>query len=197
MKKLVLVLVTVGLLICSCSLNVNAEETDEGDDLYVTSSTEKSDNNSESDATLVDEVVAATDFESVEKLTPGVIIEGYPCEGLVIPFAATEDYDRTQPHLTKQSGIFYGPSGKETYYNLPMGNVINYMRSLGYTTEEYPYWVRDDGAKMLGSYVMIAANTYAYPKGTVMDTSLGKGLVCDKCVAAIYGDVSVDIAVTW
>ena len=28
-----------------------------------------------------------------------------------------------RPHLTKSGGVFAGPSGKETYYNLPMGKV--------------------------------------------------------------------------
>ncbi|MBQ1574990.1 MAG: hypothetical protein IIZ78_28005, partial [Clostridiales bacterium] len=44
-----------------------------------------------------------------------------------------------RPHLTKSAGVFQGPSGKETYYNLPMGQVINNMRGLGYSVEEYPF----------------------------------------------------------
>ena len=35
------------------------------------------------------------------------------------------------PHLTRQCGVFEGPSGKETFYNLPMGRVIQYMEALG------------------------------------------------------------------
>lgn len=47
-----------------------------------------------------------------------------------------------KPHITKSGGVFDGPSGKETYYNLPMGRCISIMRDMGYDVESYPYWVR-------------------------------------------------------
>ena len=71
------------------------------------------------------------------------------------------------------------------------------MRDCGYSEEEYPYWVRNDGAKMLGDYVMVAANLSVYPRGSIVETSLGTGLVCDLCVGATYGDTDLDIAVNW
>ena len=146
------------------------------------------------DATETEQTIIASADDSVVE-TPGIIIEGYPAEGIIIPFKEYY-YDESQPHLTKQSGVFYGPSGKETYYNLPMGRVINYMRDLGYTTEEYPYWVRSDGAKMLGDYVMVAADLSVYSKGSIVPTSLGKGIVCD--TGAFAGSsVALDIAVNW
>ena len=146
------------------------------------------------DATETEQTIIASADDSVIE-TPGIIIEGYPAEGIVIPFKEYY-YDESQPHLTKQSGVFYGPSGKETYYNLPMGRVINYMRELGYTTEEYPYWVRSDGAKMLGDYVMVAADLSVYSKGSIVPTSLGNGIVCD--TGAFAGSsVALDIAVNW
>lgn len=146
------------------------------------------------DATEIEQTIVASADDSVIE-TPGIIIEGYPAEGIVIPFKEYY-YDESQPHLTKQSGVFYGPSGKETYYNLPMERVINYMRELGYTTEEYPYWVRNDGAKMLGDYVMVAADLSVYSKGSIVPTSLGKGIVCD--TGAFAGSsVALDIAVNW
>ena len=55
--------------------------------------------------------------------------------------------------LSKRSGVNYGPSGKETYYNLNMNGVVNIMRSMGNYDE---YWVRNDGCKMLGNYIMVA-----------------------------------------
>lgn len=146
------------------------------------------------DATGIEQTIIASADDSVSE-TPGIIIEGYPAEGIAIPFKEYY-YDESQPHLTKQSGVFYGPSGKETYYNLPMGRVINYMRDLGYTTEEYPYWVRNDGAKMLGDYVMVAADLSVYSKGSIVPTSLGNGIVCD--TGAFAGSsVALDIAVNW
>jgi len=102
-----------------------------------------------------------------------------------------------RPHLTRSGGIFDGPSGKETYYNLNMGGCVRIMRDKGYSLDDYPYWIRDDGAKMFGDYVMVAMNTNIYPKGTVVETSMGQAMVVDHCVAATWGTVAVDIAVNW
>ena len=125
-----------------------------------------------------------------EYMTPGIIFDTTVLEVQeIVPF---ETNDPLPDHLTRSSGVFYGPSGKETFYNLPMGNCINVMRDLGYSVEQYPFWVREDGCKMLGYYVMIAANTNIYPKGTILQTSMGKGIVVDHCVAG-----NIDITVTW
>lgn len=99
--------------------------------------------------------------------------------------------------LTKSKGVVYGPSGKETYYNLNMTNVINTMRRLGYSEEEYPYWIRDDGVKMLGDYVMIAANFEIRPRGTIIESSLGYAIVCDTGGFAENNSTQIDIAVSW
>lgn len=126
--------------------------------------------------------------ENEESDTPGAVIY-LPTEIQEILDIQSYGYDETQPHLTKQGGVFYGPNGKETYYNLNMNKCIEYMNNLGYN---YEVWVRADGVKMFGNYVMIAVNTYTYPKGTILETSLGTGIVVDHCVAG-----NVDIAVTW
>lgn len=103
-----------------------------------------------------------------------------------------------RPHLTKSGGVFTGPSGKETYYNLPMGKVISNMRNLGYDVETYPFYVREDGAKMLGEFVIIAADYDIRPIGTVVETSLGYGLVCDTGGFASGGvTTQLDIATDW
>ena len=99
--------------------------------------------------------------------------------------------------LTKELGGNMGPAGRETYYNLPMQGCINKMRSLGYSEEEYPYWVRDDGAKMLGRYVMIAANWKIRPLGTILETSLGWSIVVDTGDFVADYPYGVDIAVDW
>ena len=101
------------------------------------------------------------------------------------------------PRLTASMGVNYGPSGKETYYNLPMGGCIQIMRDLGYSAEEYPYWIREDGAKMLGDYVMCAAELSTRPKGTILETSLGKAIVVDTGYFAYSNPTQVDICVTW
>jgi hypothetical protein len=103
----------------------------------------------------------------------------------------------TGPKLTASMGVNSGPSGKETYYNLPMDGCIQIMRSLGYSEEEYPYWIREDGCKMLGDYVMVAANLSIRPKGTIIESSLGKAIVVDTGYFAYYDSTQIDICVTW
>lgn len=98
------------------------------------------------------------------------------------------------PVLTAFAGTITGPSGKETYYNLNMSGVVSIMRSLGNTDE---YWVRDDGVKMLGDYVMVAANLDVHPRGSLVETSLGMGIVCDTGSFASGNSTQLDIAVSW
>ena len=99
--------------------------------------------------------------------------------------------------LTASKGSITGPSGKETYYNLPMGTIVSIMRAKGYSEEEYPYWVREDGAKMFGDYVMVAANLQIRPKGTIVETSLGLGIVVDTGGFAANNPTQLDIATNW
>ena len=87
-----------------------------------------------------------------------------------------------------------GPSGKETYYNLNMSGVVSIMRRMGNTDE---YWVRDDGCKMLGDYIMCAANLRVHPRGTLVECSLGTCIVCDTGGFASRNSHQLDIAVTW
>ena len=100
-------------------------------------------------------------------------------------------------HLTMYEGAIMGPSGKETYYNLDMSGVVSIMRSYGYSEEDYPYWVREDGVKMLGDYVMVAASFDIRPRGTILDSSLGSAIVCDTGGFASYNQTQLDIAVDW
>ena len=100
----------------------------------------------------------------------------------------------TGPKLTKSKGVNYGPIGKETYYNLPIGGVVRTMRNLGYSESEYPYWVRSDGCKMLGPYIMVAANFNHFPRGSVVECSRGVALVCD---TGHLGWNHLDIATQW
>ncbi len=100
--------------------------------------------------------------------------------------------------LTKEGGVNYYNGIKETYYNLDMSYVVELMRYEGYSEEDYPYSVSDEnGCKMLGNYIMVAANLDRYPKGTIVETSLGMGIVCDTGEFAVSNPNQFDIAVTW
>ena len=96
--------------------------------------------------------------------------------------------------LTPSAGVNYGPSGKETYYNLDMSGVVSIMRGMGNNDN---YWVRSDGAKMLGNYVMVAANLNVHPRGSLVETSLGTGIVCDTGGFAYGNATQLDIATSW
>ena len=98
------------------------------------------------------------------------------------------------PVLSKRKGVVYGPSGKETYYNLNMSIIVRMMKRRGF---DYEYWVRDDGVKMFGDYVMVAANLDRHPRGSLVETSLGTGIVCDTGGFAKRNPTQIDIATTW
>lgn len=98
------------------------------------------------------------------------------------------------PVLSRSNGSVKGPNGKETYYNLNMNGVVNIMRRMGNTDE---YWVRDDGCKMLGNYIMCAANLGVHPRGSLVESSLGTCIVCDTGGFARGNSQQLDIAVTW
>lgn len=107
--------------------------------------------------------------------------------------AETSSSSWTGPKLTAAKGANYGPSGKETYYNLDMSWVVWYMHYLGYTGE---YHVREDGVKMLGDYIMCGADFSKHPRGSLIETSLGTAIVADTGYFYL-SDVDVDIATAW
>lgn len=85
------------------------------------------------------------------------------------------DYSRLNP----TDGVNYYNGVLETYYDLDMSWCISVMRGMGYDGVNYPYWVRSDGVKMLGDYVMCAADFDYEPRGTITSTSLGTAIVVD------------------
>ena len=100
----------------------------------------------------------------------------------------------TGPVLNAFAGVNDGPTGFETYYNMNMAGVVDIMRGMGNTDE---YWVRDDGVKMLGDYVMVAANLDIFERGSIVDCSLGQAIVCDTGGFAAYNPTQLDVAVAW
>lgn len=99
--------------------------------------------------------------------------------------------------LTKSKGaqVYVDGNGvahRETYYDLPMGVAI---RTCGANNT---YTIRSDGAKVdQDGYVLVAANLAAYPRCTVVDTSMGPGKVYDTGGFAARYPYGFDLATDW
>ena len=110
------------------------------------------------------------------------------------PDFMTRNYDWNGEKLDSYNGRVSGPSGQETYYNLDMDKCVQIMRDKGYN---YDYWVRSDGVKMYGNYVMVAADLSTRPKGTIVETTLGDGIVVDTGTFVETNPSQLDVAVAW
>lgn len=108
----------------------------------------------------------------------------------------------SENHLTKYKGVGNAPNGfVETYYDLDMSGVVSNMRRLGFSEEEYPYWVDEvRGTKMFGPYIIVAADTdqvYFYNFGDIVETDLGTGIVCDTGTFRYSNPAKFDVATAW
>ena len=122
--------------------------------------------------------------------TKSVLIRGAVICALLSFSILNSGYDYK---LTRSLGRVDGVSEVETWYNLPMDLVIENMRKRGYSEADYPYYIRNDGVKMFGDFVIVAADLNKYPRGSVVYTTLGQGMVLDT-----GEDLSgFDIAVIW
>ena len=72
-----------------------------------------------------------------------------------------------------------------------MSGVVSIMRNMG---NNDAYWVREDGVKMLGDYVMVAADLQEHPRGSVVESSLGQAIVVD---TGYLEKDQLDVAVAW
>ncbi len=133
----------------------------------------------------VEEAKAEKKALEVEMLAAAVSDPGYVETSYTAP---------TGGCLTPSGGVYNGPSGLETYYNLPMDGVIEQARNFGIEGE---YWVRDDGVKMYGDYVICACNRDIYPLGSLVETSFGTGISLDTGAFVAWNPTNVDIATSW
>ena len=117
-----------------------------------------------------------------------------PTEEISVEYGAILDTFRPNGVLSAASGVNYFGDQKETYYNLPMDVVVNVAKQRGIAGE---YSVREDGVKMMGEYIIIAANQTVHPYGSLVETSLGTGIVLDTGGFALTNPNQVDIAVNW
>lgn len=131
------------------------------------------------------------------------VLDGAPTE-LIVSRAKKEDPKpapvifRPKPNaLTSSKGahVYVDTSGvahRETYYDLPMNIVIRSCGAGG------SYAIRSDGAKVdQDGYVLVAANYAAYPRCTVVDTSMGPGKVYDTGGFAVRHPYGFDLATDW
>ena len=101
--------------------------------------------------------------------------------------------DRSKgPILTKEAGSIYYDGHKETYYNLDLSNVIR-----GWEDEFGEYHVDERGFKMLGDYIIVAANLDVHPRGSIVECSAGQAVVLDTGGFAKNNPTQLDVAVAW
>ena len=95
--------------------------------------------------------------------------------------------------LTAKLGKVQFQGHTETYYNLNMNRVVSRTNNeLG--VQESLYWEREDGCKMYGLWVIVAAHP-SVARYSFVETSRGMGIVLDSHTTSdknLY-----DIATTW
>ena len=99
-----------------------------------------------------------------------------------LPDDALHPYALTSDINDGVTGKYEGVCGTETYYDytiMCMDIVIHTAREYGYAEDEYPFHINEYGCCMLGDYIMCFADYNTYPYGSILDTSLGKGIVID------------------
>ena len=78
--------------------------------------------------------------------------------------------------LTMRSGVNVFEGHKETYYNLPMRKICERAANNGLIAD---YSESEDGLKMYGPFVIVAADWNVHPYGSIVNTSRGIGIVLD------------------
>ena len=150
----------------------------------------------------------------VKEAVDAVILNGTkekPVEQPVV--TSTQNYTDgyIYPYLTNTMGRnLNGPSGQETYYNMDMSGIVSSLQRGGWMYQQCVdkalidhildtsgYWVREDGCKMFGDYIMVAAGLDVRPRGSLVQTSLGMGIVVDTGGFAYNDPYQLDIATAW
>ena len=100
--------------------------------------------------------------------------------------------------LTRTSGVAWFEGHKETFYNLDMTGVLYWSQMrLPEDMKGWEYWVREDGCKMYGDYIIVAADQEIHPFGSIVMTSLGEGIVLDTGTFIYSNSEQIDIATNW
>lgn len=163
----------------------------------------------------VNNVLESTELVSDEitKAPVNKVVLNGTKEKAAAPAPVYQDYTEgyIYPYLTNTMGRnLNGPSGQETYYNMDMSGIVSSLQRGGwmynqcvdtdlidYILDTKGYWVREDGCKMFGDYIMVAAGLDVRPRGSLVQTSLGMGIVVDTGGFAYNDPYQLDIATTW
>ncbi len=163
----------------------------------------------------VNDVLESTELVSDEitKAPVNKVVLNGTKEKASAPAPVYQDYTEgyIYPYLTNTMGRnLNGPSGQETYYNMDMSGIVSSLQRGGwmynqcvdtdlidYILDTKGYWVREDGCKMFGDYIMVAAGLDVRPRGSLVQTSLGMGIVVDTGGFAYNDPYQLDIATTW
>ena len=215
MKKHIIIAIIAFILGAACGIvgTVLVEKQDVQKEVTMEIATDT--DATETDATITDATKTdVTEGVTTEEVTEEPEVEKEEKEDILIaaPILTTEatteapvvpapqpEQPKYEPqpgdHLTKSGGVYYGPSGKETYYNLDMNGVVSNAQNMGIEGE---YWVREDGCKMYGDYIICAADLNVHPRGSLVESSLGTCIVLDTGGFTTNGSgVALDIAVDW
>lgn len=206
---LVIVIILISAIVCGCvnSNNDSAEVYEQIESIEIEASApepsfeliiiEEEESFNSSEVSIIEES-SEESFEEVVVIEEIVIIEE-PIEEVkeieVEEWIPASEYYWDGEILTPTKGVNWGPSGKETYYNLPMDGIIEIMRV--YCNNYDEHWIREDGCHMLGDYIMVAADLSIRPRGSFVPTSLGMGIVCDTGGFIYIDPYQLDIAVVW
>ena len=79
--------------------------------------------------------------------------------------------------LTAKLGKIEYAGHTETWYDLPMNKVVERTDEATGLTDMY--WIRSDGTKMYGEWVIVASHP-SVPRYSFVDTSLGLGIILDR-----------------
>lgn len=103
-------------------------------------------------------------------------------------------YETSGSGLTASGGVNYYGNQKETWYNMDIMGVLATAQNNGISGS---YWIREDGCKMWGDYIVLACNRDVHPYGSLVETSLGTGISLDTGGFAAENPYQVDIATNW
>lgn len=158
---------------------------------------------------IQEEVKDEAPKEEIQIEQKKIVVVGGPAveEAVQEPAPASEESTWKGRKLNRTLGTVKGPSGKETYYNLNMRGIVNNIKSHSWIWQEIApenranvsgdYYVRSDGCKMLGDYIMVAAHLDVHPRGSLVETTLGTGVVVDTGEFARTNRHQIDVAVNW